>query len=139
MIVVDTSVIYAMLDRRDGWHTPVVDWYRKTRPSFATTPLVTAEVDHLAGARLGAAAQQAWRNDLAAGVYLIEWWPTAPGDIVDVATHYRDLGIGITDASLVSLAARLETVDIATLDERHFRAIRPLTGGDSFRLFPIDA
>jgi predicted nucleic acid-binding protein len=43
------------------------------------------------------------------------------------------------DASLVAIAARLGTTDIATLDERHFRTLRPLTGEPAFRLLPADA
>ena len=27
----------------------------------------------------------------------------------------------------------------ATLDQRHFRAVRPLAGGEAFRLLPADA
>ncbi len=138
MIVVDTSVIYALLDRRDTRHEPTVSWYRQARPVFATTPLVVAEVDHLAGARLGPAAVEAWRADLTAGAYLIEWWATAPDDLVSVAARYPELGIGLTDASLVVLAARLDTIHIATWDERHFRVVRPLAHGDAFRLLPTD-
>jgi hypothetical protein len=40
---------------------------------------------------------------------------------------------------LLALAARLETTRIATLDERHFRVIRPLTGEAAFTLLPTDA
>jgi hypothetical protein len=36
------------------------------------------------------------------------------------------------------LAERLETIGVATLDERHFRAVRPLAGGQAFRLLPMD-
>ncbi len=49
------------------------------------------------------------------------------------------LGIGLADASVVVLAERYGTYDILTLDERHFRAMRPLTGRRSFRLLPADA
>jgi predicted nucleic acid-binding protein len=45
--------------------------------------------------------------------------------------------IGLPDASLVVLAERVETLDIATFDER-FRSIRPTWGGGSFRLLPLD-
>jgi uncharacterized protein len=46
--------------------------------------------------------------------------------------------IGLTDASLVALAARLRTDRIATLDLDHFR---PLTtpDGEAFVLLPADA
>jgi len=42
------------------------------------------------------------------------------------------------DASLVVLAARSETRDILTLDERHFRAVVDARGRP-FRLLPADA
>jgi len=69
----------------------------------------------------------------------MDWWPSAGRESADIADRYRDLGIGLTDASLVALAGRVEVVDIATFDERHFRAIRPLAGGSAFRLLPLDA
>src|SRR5664280_2640498 len=50
---------------------------------------------------------------------------------------YGDLGIGLADASLVVLAARTATRLLLTLDERHFRAVRPQQGG-AFRLLPAD-
>lgn len=139
MIVIDTSVIYALLDRRDSNHERAAAWYLATRPALATTPLVLAEVDHLAGTRAGSVAQEAWRQDLANGVYDVLWWPGAAAAAVEVAARYADLEVGLTDASLVTVAARVETSNIATFDERHFRAMAPLSGGGSFRLLPQDA
>jgi uncharacterized protein len=47
--------------------------------------------------------------------------------------------LGLSDASLIALAARLKTTRIATLDERHFRAVRPLTSrARSFTILPAD-
>lgn len=37
------------------------------------------------------------------------------------------------------LTRRLGTACIATLNERHFRAVRPLTGEAAFVLLPADA
>ena len=47
--------------------------------------------------------------------------------------------LGLADASLMVLAAHLQMIAVATLDERHFRALKPLTGGKAFRLLPADA
>ena len=58
---------------------------------------------------------------------------------VRVAARYADMNLGLTDASLVVLAERLAVTDIATLDERHFRAVRPLSGPAAFRLLPSDS
>ena len=45
--------------------------------------------------------------------------------IGELAATYVDFGFGGTDASVLALAERLDTDVILTLDERHFRAIRP--------------
>jgi uncharacterized protein len=81
----------------------------------------------------------ALRSDLAAGAYLVEWWQGAIASAVKVAERYADTGLGLADASLVALGERLGTIEIATLDERHFRAVRPLAGGKVFKLMPADA
>jgi predicted nucleic acid-binding protein len=138
LIIVDTSVIYALLDANDNKHEAATAWYLDTVPTLTTTPLILAEVDHLAGARAGAAAQSAFRTDLARGAYEIEWWAEAAAESVTTAEQYLDLGVGLADASLVALANRLGIVDVATFDERHFRAMRPARGGTAFRLLPAD-
>jgi hypothetical protein len=60
---------------------------------------------------------------------------------VDRALERRAAAEGITKAELVRrvLAARLQTTRVATLDERHFRALGPLTGEAAFTLLPADA
>ena len=138
MIVVDTSVIYALLDASDQRHRVAREWYARTDDDLSTTPLVLAEADHLASTRGGPQAVMALRADIRAGAYIIDWWTAAASEAADVADRYSDLGVGLTDASLVVLAARVGTVDVATFDERHFRAIVPLSGGAAFRLLPLD-
>jgi predicted nucleic acid-binding protein len=46
-----------------------------------------------------------------------------------VTAKYRDLRIGVADASIVVLADRHRTRTIVTLDRRHFEVLRPLKGG----------
>ncbi len=139
MIVVDTSIIVAYMNAADNYHATVAGWLDGADDDLATTPLIIAEVDHLVGARGGRAARRALHRDLAAGAYLVEWWPGAIASVVKIAERYADTGLGLADASLVALAERLGTIDIATLDARHFRAVRPLAGGKAFRLLPPDA
>jgi uncharacterized protein len=138
MIVVDTSVILAFMNSGDTHHAAVSTWISEEKQDLATTPLIVAETDHLVAARGGRQALGAFRKDLAAGAYLVDWWPQAMGAAVKVAERYADMALGLADASLVVLADRLGTVRIATLDERHFRAVRPLSGGDAFHLLPED-
>jgi predicted nucleic acid-binding protein len=138
LIVVDSSAIIAALDSADMHHVAVRDWLAAEERDLITTPLIVAEVDHLVGVRGGREAQRALREDLAAGAYLVDWWPGAIAAAVPVAEQHADSGLGLADASLVVLAERIETLDIATLDERHFRSMRPLWGGQAFRLLPGD-
>ena len=55
----------------------------------------------------------------------------------DVVGQYSGLGIGLADASIVVLAARYGTTRVLTLDERHFRVMRPLNG-KAFTILPAD-
>jgi hypothetical protein len=138
VIAVDTSVIVAYMNASDDHHERVSAWLDHVDDDLATTPLIVAEVDQLIGARGGAAALRALRADLIAGAYLVEWWPGALAAAIGVAERYADVDLGLADASLVALAAHLDTIDVATLDERHLRAVRPLAGGPAFRLLPAD-
>ena len=52
-----------------------------------------------------------------------------------VVERYRDLGIGLADASLAVLAQRYRTRTILTLDRKHFSVMRPLDGG-AFEIVP---
>ncbi len=139
MIVVDASVAYALLDDRDAGHEVARSWYEQPHHDLLTTPLVLAEVDHLAEARLGRSARSSFLSDIDRGGYHIAWWNSAAAESAQIAQRYLDLGVSLTDASLVALAARLGTTSIATFDERHFRAMQPLTGEPAFTLLPADA
>jgi predicted nucleic acid-binding protein len=138
LIVVDSSVILALLDADDRRHAETAAWYAGAKDDLATTPFILAEVDYLAP-RAGGRAQREFRQDLVAGAYRLEWSPGSIGAVVVTAETYRDLGVSLADASLVHLAARLETTSIATFDERHFRAIKPLSGEPAFTLLPADS
>lgn len=51
--------------------------------------------------------------------------------------RYADLDVGLTDAANVVLAERHGTLDLLTLDERHFRVLRS-PQDRPFRLLPTD-
>jgi uncharacterized protein len=139
LIVIDTSVALAFMDRGDKHHDAVVSWMEADNHELVTTPFVVAELDHLVFRQGGVAAARALRDDLDNGAYLVEWWPKAIQGTIAVARRHESMRLGLTGASLVALAGRLQTTSIATLDERHFRALRPAWGGDSFTLLPADA
>jgi uncharacterized protein len=124
------------MDRGDINHERVRDWMTAQRQELITTPLVVAELDYLVHKHGGARAGRTLHEDFHRGAYMVEWWPSAIYETIAVARRHETLRLGLTDASLVVLAARLQTTTVATLDERHFRALKPLSGADSFTLLP---
>ena len=87
--------------------------------------LVVAEATFFIGRRLGPAAEASFLRGLESfdvEAPALEDWKRI-GDLVD---EYSDFPLGGTDASVAALAERLNTPLVVTLDERHFRALKPL-------------
>ncbi len=104
--------------------------------SLLVPVLVTTEVAHLVGSRLGANAEVRFLGDLAAGELVVEG--VMAGDwlrIAELVSRYRDLPLGTVDASVIAAAERLGITEIATLDRRHFSIVRP-AHTDTFQLLP---
>jgi predicted nucleic acid-binding protein len=137
VIVVDTSIVVAAMNRRDEHHASVAAWLERAEGALVTSPLALAEMDYLITRFGGPRAAEQLYDDLDRGAYRVEWWPASTYDTLEVVRDQAELGL--TDASLVAIAGRLGTVEIATLDERHFRVAQPLTGEPAFRLLPADA
>jgi uncharacterized protein len=45
--------------------------------------------------------------------------------MAELVRTYADLGLGGVDSSVIAIAERLGISTIATLDQRHFRVVRP--------------
>jgi predicted nucleic acid-binding protein len=88
--------------------------------------LVISGVAYLLGQRLGVRAAVLFAQDLALGTLQVD--AVHPGDwvrIAELVARYRDFPLGMVDASVVACAERLAISDVATLDRRHFAAVRP--------------
>lgn len=135
MIVLDTGGLYAFLDEDDTHHAAARRVVDNDPGPFVLSPFVLAEVDYLVQQRLGVKAECALLDDVDSGVYtLVAFGDEDMGQAARLVKKYADSRIGIADASVVVIAGRYRTVDVLSTDERHFRAIRPLRGGDAFRL-----
>lgn len=139
MIILDTGGLYAFLDADDAHHDAARTAVDSSPGPFILSPFVLAELDYLVNRRLGRQAGIELLEDVDAGGYtLVNLTSDDFTQAVDTIKQYRDLDLGITDASVIVLAARYRCVDILGVDYRHFRAVRPLRGGDAFRLAPLD-
>lgn len=138
MIVLDTSGLLAALDVGAKQHHAARAVVESAGSPLLLSPFVLAELDYLVSTRFGHRAMLPVLGDVAEGAY--ELVSIGPDDVAaarDVAERYADQEIGLTDASLVVIAERYRTITLLTLDERHFRMIRPLWG-DAFTLLPAD-
>jgi uncharacterized protein len=139
VIVVDTGGLYAFLDRDDANHDAARAVVEADPGPFVLSPFVLAELDYLVQQRLGGDAECDLLDDVDAGVYtLVAFGDDDFSEAAALVRRYRDLGLGLTDASVVVLASKYRTVDLLCTDERHFRAVAPLRGGSAFRLLPAD-
>jgi hypothetical protein len=138
VILLDTSGLLAAIDRSQRQHDEAAAAIRGSTGPLLLSPFVLAELDYLLSTKVSPDAAAALLDEVAGGAYRLE--PMAADDIAhasEIILRYRDLRLGLADASLVVLAERHRTLDILTLDERHFRAVTG-PGGRPFRILPAD-
>lgn len=136
MLLVDTGVFLAAADDNDPDHDACVALLAGTTDELVTTGLVVAEAAYLIDRQLGPAAEAGFFRSLASGDAHVE--PLMVADFARVAElidQYADFPLGGTDASLVAVAERLGLHRVATLDHRHFGAVRP-SHVDALQLLP---
>jgi predicted nucleic acid-binding protein len=136
VILLDTSGLLAAIDASQREHAACAAALRESRGPRLLSPFVLAELDHLLGARVGAPAQMALLDEVARGAYQIESFGSDDvAAAAKVIARHAKLRIGLADASIVVLGERHRVRDLLTLDRRHFRVIRRMSGAP-FRLLP---
>lgn len=138
MIILDTSGLLAAIDSAERAHQRAAAALRACEPPRCLSPFVLAELDYLLARRVSNAAAGRLLDEVAAGAYRLE--PFGAADVaqaIEILDRYKDLDLGLADASLLVLAERYDTRDVLTLDERHFRAARDRRGRP-LRILPAD-
>lgn len=138
MILADTSGLYAAISARQPRHGKARSAVENDPGPVVLSPFVLAELDYLVGKHEGVDASLALLDAVAADAF--ELAPFNASDVAragSVIENYRDLSIGLADASLVVLAGRYRTSRLLTFDQRHFRVLRTPAGGP-FTLLPAD-
>jgi predicted nucleic acid-binding protein len=132
--VLDTNVILAALNSEDPDHGRCLTFFERREFDLVVPLLCVAEVSHLVNRDLDAETEAAFIDSL------LDLQLEAPTNedwirIGQLVRQYADFPLGAVDASIVALAERLDTSLIATMDHRHFRAVRPLHV-EAFTLLP---
>jgi predicted nucleic acid-binding protein len=139
VILLDTSGLLAALDRSHRYHAAAAAALRAAGEPRLLSPFVLAELDYLLSTRVSTQIARALLGEVAAGAYQLESFAAVDvARATEILDRYASLSLGLADASIVVLAARHDTADVLTLDERHFRAVDG-PSGRPFRLLPRDA
>ena len=122
MITLDTSAIFALLNRRDGAHQAAVKALEAERGPILVPAATMGEVGFLVEDRLGVEVLDLLLEDLESGAYTLD---CGEGDIERVRTlvrRYADLSLGYVDAAVIACAER-SGGRVMTFDLRDFGVV----------------
>ncbi|MFX4293436.1 PIN domain-containing protein [Streptomyces bohaiensis] len=142
IVIADTSGLLAALDSAHPEHQ-ASNVSIMAAGLLVMSPLLLAEIDHVATRELGREAALSAVDDIRnwmrrGRVVVPEITEDHLGAAQSVRARYRDLDLDLADAVNVALAADFDTDAVLTLDRRDFRAVRPLGHHKAFRLLPDD-
>lgn len=137
-VVCDTGAVYALYDADDQHHEECKAVVSTERGPFFLPVALISEIDYLLTSRLGGDAALDFLESIQSGAFTLVG--IMPEDLVrcrELVAKYRDLPLGLADASVVATAERLGIKTLFTVDQRHFRAVQP-HGFGHFIILPAD-
>lgn len=137
--IADTGAIYALYDADDEHHDEVADAIEQEVGPIVLPMATLGELDYLLRELLGPDAELDFLDSVLEGAFVLE--PMTEADTKrcrDILRQYRDLDLGLVDASVMATAERLRTDRILTVDLRDFRVVQSRTG-KPFVLLPADS
>jgi predicted nucleic acid-binding protein len=136
MLICDTGPLYAVLNRKDQEHSRCLALLEThPGPLIAPGPVLT-EVCWLLESRVGPEAEAQFLQSIVTGELILEALTTEDvARMIDLVRTYADFPLGAADAAVIAVAERLNAREIATLDRRHFHAVKPKHPG-GFTLLP---
>ncbi|MDB9496825.1 PIN domain-containing protein [Spirulina major CS-329] len=115
-VLVDSGVLVAFYNRRDRYHSPVVEFLGRCTEQLITTVACVTEVMWLLAPEVR--VQNHFLSALEQGIIRAE--PLIAEDYrrIQALNHtYQDLPADFADLSLVAISERLNIAQIATLDQ----------------------
>lgn len=122
--IVDAGPLIAAADAADPDHARCIAALEDPGLSLVMATLAVQEAAFIIGRRFGAEVESRFFASLAEH-HLEAPIPADCRRIAELTHTYRDLPLGGADASVVTLAERLETPTVITLDRRRFSVVRP--------------
>ncbi len=139
MILVDTGPLVAAGNRADEYHAKCVRALATAETPRLVPATVVAETGYLLERAAGPAVEAEFLRLFSSGyLKLADLTGDDLNRAAELVEQYANFPLGTTDATIIALAERLEITTIATLDTRHFNAVRP-THVEAFTLIPEQA
>ena len=124
-LVVDTSVLYAAVDRSDRNHERCVNVLASDVATAVPAPVLVETCLLADRLRQPIAVERVLASVVDGTVLVVDLDGEDYARVRSLVIQYDDLPLGMVDASVVAVAERLEQDTIATLDRRHFSVVRP--------------
>jgi len=122
VITLDSSALYALLNRRDQGHAVVLEALDRDRGPYIVPTGILAEVAYLVETGLGTMVMDGFLADLETGAFALDCGERDIGRIRALANRYGDLPLGFSDAAVVACAER-NGGQVLTLDRRDFGVV----------------
>lgn len=123
-------------DTDEPRHGASADVLGRHRGELVVTGPVVAETAWLIESRLGPPAEARFLRLVTTGeLRVVDLRLADYQRCIALIETYADMGLGLVDASVITVAENLNLTTIATLNERDFRVVRP-AHCDAFELIP---
>ena len=122
MITLDTSALYALLNRRDRAHAAAVAALESDPGPYLVPAVTLGEVAYLVEERLGIKVLDLLLADLESGAYTLDRGEADLGRARQLVQRYEDLSLGFVDAAVIACAER-NGGRILTFDLRDFGVV----------------
>lgn len=125
-LVIDTGPLLAAMDRSDKHHRACRHLLENATETLVIPAPVLVEVDYFVHERLHAAVFVQLLDDIEAGAFAVADLTAADFPRVrELCAKYADADIGFVDAAVLAVVERLGEPKLATIDRKHFGAVRP--------------
>ncbi len=121
MITLDTSALFALLNRADPDHERVKGVFLADSGPYLVPAGILAEIAFLAEKRLGPRALEAFLEDLETGALSLECHEEDLPRVRALVNRYADLPLGLADAAVIAVAERYGG-RVLSLD-KHFHVV----------------
>ena len=106
LITLDTSAIFALLDRREHDHERVKQGYLEDGGPYLVPAGILGEVGYVVERWLGASALDAVLGDLEDRAFVLECGEEDVPRIRELVARYSDLPLGFADAAVIACTER---------------------------------